>query len=266
VTDDPSVTLSYNPAQSVATITLNRPERRNALDFNSWERLDYQLAEASASAQCSVIVLTGAGGFFCSGGDLEVPPARGSKAFARAARVELAQSVIRRIERIPQIVIAAVDGGAQGLGWSLALACDLVVADESAIFAAPFCAVGAVPDGGLVIRLVPTLGRYRAMRIALGLERLTAMDAHGLGLVDAVATTGGSYARANDDARTLLKVSSNAVQLTKSLVRAVDRSAVESFFALELGVAALAQHHPDAAEGRASFLEHRTAQWAKGRG
>jgi 2-(1,2-epoxy-1,2-dihydrophenyl)acetyl-CoA isomerase len=262
VTDQPSVTLSYDEGERVATITLNRPGRRNALDFDSWEQLNDRLAQASASLRCEMIVITGAGGFFCSGGDLQVPPARGSKAFARAARVELAQGVIRRIAHMPQIAIAAVDGGAHGLGWSLALACDLVVADEAATFTAPFCAVGAVADGGLVARLVAVLGRNRAMRVALGLERLTATDAHTLGLVDALAPAGGSSARAADDAQALLKLSSNAVQLTKSLVRAVDRPAVESFLALELGVAALAQHHPDAAEGRAAFLERRPAEWA----
>lgn len=261
MTDDTSVSLSHGPTEHVATITLNRPGRRNALDFDTWECLDRRLAEASASAQCEVIILTGAGGYFCSGGDLDVPPARGSRAYARVARVELAQSVIGRIDRMPQIVIAAVDGGAQGLGWSLALACDLLIAEEAAMFAAPFCAVGAVPDGGLVFRLVAALGRHRAMRIAVGLERLSAIDAHQLGLVDAVATAGGSYDLACENARTLLKLSGNAVQLTKSLVRAVDRPDVESYFALELGVAALAQSHPDAAEGRSAFLERRAPRW-----
>jgi 2-(1,2-epoxy-1,2-dihydrophenyl)acetyl-CoA isomerase len=262
VNGHPSVGLGYDESDRVATITLNRPERRNALDFDSWEQLDDRLAHASASPQCEVIVITGAGGFFCSGGDLRVPPARGSKAFARVARVELAQSVIRRMEHMPQIAIAAVEGGAHGLGWSLALSCDLVVADEAATFAAPFCAVGAVPDGGLVARLVAAMGRHRAMRVALGLERLTATDAHMLGLVDALAPPGGASAHAEDDAHALLKLGSNAVQLTKSLVRAVNRPADESFFALELGIAALAQHHPDAAEGRAAFLEGRPAKWA----
>jgi enoyl-CoA hydratase/carnithine racemase len=99
------------------------------------------------------------------------------------------------------------------------------------------------------------------MRIAVGLERLSAIDAHQLGLVDAVATAGGSYDLACENARTLLKLSGNAVQLTKSLVRAVDRPDVESYVALELGVAALAQSHPDAAEGRSAFLERRAPRW-----
>src|SRR5260221_5519727 len=133
--------------QDVVILSLRRAAQRNSLIWDSWTQLGDALSRIEAERRAGCIVLAGSGGFFSSGGDLKSAPARGDGPLAPAARLEHAQRVLLRLRSIPIPVIAAVEGGAVGLGWSLALSCDLIVAARDAFFAAPFVARGVVPDG-----------------------------------------------------------------------------------------------------------------------
>jgi len=141
-------TLISERAGAVATITLNRPEARNALDFVMRRELAAVLDEIEADEAARVVILTGAGGHFCSGGDVKTMRARRHTAAEGRARVESLNRMVRRLVDFPRPTIAMVDGYAVGAGSNLALCCDLIVASDRAKFGELFWKIGLVPDGG----------------------------------------------------------------------------------------------------------------------
>ncbi len=234
----------------VALILLNRPAQRNSLRYESWTQLSGALSDA---ADARAIVIAGAEGFFSAGGDLKTGPAHGSGPLGPAGRVEHAQQVMAQLRAVQVPTLAAVEGAAVGLGWSLALSCDLVVAARDAFFSAPFVARAVVPDGGLAWRLTQQLGRHRAASLLLRGRRLSAPDAHGLGLVTDLAEPGTAVDDALAIAAELAPADSGAVELTKRLIASVEAAQLASFEPLELAIATVAQQRSAAAAGRAQF-------------
>ncbi|UXA19234.1 enoyl-CoA hydratase/isomerase family protein [Mycobacterium sp. SMC-4] len=234
----------------VALVLLNRPAQRNSLRYESWT----QLAEAlSQAANARAIVIAGAEGFFSAGGDLKSGPAHGAGPMGPAGRVEHAQNVMAQLRAIPVPTIAAVEGAAVGLGWSLALSCDLVVAARDAFFSAPFVARAVVPDGGLAWRLSEQLGRQRAASLLLRGSRLAAEDAHRMGLVTDLTEPGSAVDVAVVIAHEIAAADTGAVELTKRLLAAVESTQLASFQPLELAIATVAQQRSAADAGRAEF-------------
>ncbi|OBF24898.1 enoyl-CoA hydratase [Mycobacterium sp. ACS4331] len=234
----------------IALILLNRPAQRNSLRYESWTELSVALSSAEGARG---IVLAGNGGFFSAGGDLKTGPAHGDGPMGPAGRVEHAQAVMATLRQVPVPTIAAVEGAAVGLGWSLTLACDLVVAARDVFFSAPFVARAVVPDGGLAWRLTQQLGRHRASSLLLRGNRLPADEAFRLGLVTAVAEPGAAVDEALAVAHELAAADPGAVELTKRLISSVESAALASFHPLELAVATVAQQRSAAAQGRAEF-------------
>jgi enoyl-CoA hydratase/carnithine racemase len=234
-----------------ALIVLNRPEQRNALRYESWSELSAALTAASADA--NGIVIAGANGFFCAGGDLKTGPAHGTGPLGPAGRVEHAQRVMEQLKAVPVPTIAAVEGAAVGLGWSLALACDLVVAADDAFFSAPFVARAVVPDGGLAWRLTQQLGRHRASMLLLRGKRLTAAEAQRVGLVTEVVDPGSAIDHAVEIAHELAGADPGAVEMTKRLINSAEAAQLASFHPLELAIATVAQQRSAAAQARETF-------------
>lgn len=164
-------------------LTLGRPENLNALTPATADRLAEELEGATGRSDVRAVVLTGAGGAFCSGADLGGTDAHES---FDVTTLDRANRIIRAIAALPMPCLAAVNGVAAGVGVSLALACDLVVAKKSARFVLAFTAVGLMPDGGATATLAASVGRMRAMRTALLGEPLTAGEAFDAGLVSHV--------------------------------------------------------------------------------
>ena len=158
-----SVYLTKNNDGSV-TITLNNPEINNAMSFEQWELFTTILDSLERDDPPIAIILTGAGKFFCSGGNMRVAPARGKAALASVARLEMSQRVLHRLRTFPTPVIAAIEGGANGIGWSLALVCDVIITAETAVFSAPFIRFGLPPDGGSAWLMSRQIGQYRVRR------------------------------------------------------------------------------------------------------
>lgn len=234
----------------VALILLNRPTQRNSLRYESWTQLSHAL---TAAAGARGIVIAGNGGFFSAGGDLKTGPAHGDGPMGPAGRVEHAHRVMAQLREIAVPTVAAVEGAAVGLGWSLALSCDLVVAARDAFFSAPFVARAVVPDGGLAWRLTQQVGRHRASSLLLRGNRLPAHDAHALGLVTDLVDTGSAVDHAIGIAREIAAADAGAVELTKRLVASVETAQLASFQPFELAVATVAQQRSAAAAGRAPF-------------
>ncbi|MCX2931805.1 enoyl-CoA hydratase/isomerase family protein [Mycobacterium sp. CVI_P3] len=243
----------------ILVATLNRPSSRNSLILESWLALDAALDYVTAAGDVRCVVLTSVGAYFSSGGDLKTAPRVGNGAMAAIGRLEVAHGVITRLRSLPVPVFCAVEGGAVGLGWSLALACDLVVAARGARFSCPFVRRGVVPDGGASWFLSQRVGRIRAAALVLLGTELTAVEAHECGLISHLADDGASLAVAMELAGKLAESPSRAVELTKRLLHSAEDSDFVHFLALELATGVITQGRPEAAAARAAFAARSTA-------
>ncbi len=249
--------LLENLDAGVFTLTLNRPERRNALDEALITRLHRRLAAAGDDAAVRVVVLAGAGGAFSSGADLKeamTAPAEGDlieRAFNPA---------IRALRRMPKPVIAAVDGVATGYAASLALAADIRLASERARFSLIFARVGLTLDGGASWFLPRAVG-LRAYELAMTGDLIDAAEAHRLGLVNHVYPEGRFAAEVTAFARRLaagppLALAAIKATLNASLGPALDAVMEdERIFQRRLFASA------DVREGAMAFIEKRAARF-----
>jgi enoyl-CoA hydratase/carnithine racemase len=251
------------PEAGVAIITLNRPAARNSLNWHSWEQLALAIAELETDSDCRAVILTGAGGYFCAGGDIKSSPVRGKGLAAPAARLSTGHKVLLALVNLPQPVIAAVEGPAFGAGWSLALACDIVLASEQAEFSAAFVLRGLVPDAGATWFLQRALGRQRASRLLFTGQRLSAGEAKDYGLVSQTCATGQALDQALTLARSLAAGAPESLRLTKGLVRGAQDLSLERFLEMEWLSVTLDLTGPDAAEGRAAFAEKRQPDFSR---
>ncbi|HEY0716496.1 MAG TPA: enoyl-CoA hydratase/isomerase family protein [Streptosporangiaceae bacterium] len=186
---------------SIRVITLNRPEVRNALDIPLRAELISAIEAAMADARIRVLVLTGAGGAFCAGGDISIMS--GLSRGEAAERAELTQRVVRTLWAGTKPVVAAVEGPAFGAGLSLALACDRIVAAADAAFGAAFSRIGLAGDMGVLATLPARVGPARAKQFLMLAEQVKAPDALAMGLIDVVTDPGQAMAAAREDARKL---------------------------------------------------------------
>ena len=176
--------LDIRTEAGVLRLTMNRPDRLNALTAAMSDRVAAELEGAATRDDVRVVLVAGAGGAFCSGADLSGADAHQSFDITSLDR---ANRIIRAVTGLDKPVIAAVDGVAAGVGCSTALACDLVVASPRASFLLAFARIGLMPDGGATATVAASVGRARAMRMALLGEALDAQEAYDAGLVSHLA-------------------------------------------------------------------------------
>jgi 2-(1,2-epoxy-1,2-dihydrophenyl)acetyl-CoA isomerase len=250
-------TLLLDLADGVLTISLNQPDKLNALGLSQWDELAAAFARARDDTAVRAVVLTGAGRAFCAGTDitaLRQPRA----ASAQEARLAAINTVILALGELPKPTVAALNGVAAGIGASLALACDLIVAAEGASLVCSWAKIGFVPDGGASWRLVRLLGPWRAKELIMTARALTANQAYAWGLVNEVVPGAGALPRAQALAAEIAAHSPRALRLAKLLV---DGAAVRS---LEEQLTAEAQAQGQCAEtdehreAVAKFLENRS--------
>ncbi|MER5802234.1 enoyl-CoA hydratase/isomerase family protein [Streptomyces mirabilis] len=257
----------------VAWITLNRPEALNAITPDQRERLIQHLSHASCDPGVRAVVITATGRGFCAGADLRGgPPTGGPQAGERVAGERVAGDVARMIRLGAQRligavldcekpVIAAVNGTAAGLGAHLALACDLVLAADSAKFIEVFVRRGLVPDGGGAYLLPRLIGPQRAKELMFFGDALTAADAARLGLVNRVVPADDLEKTARDWAERLATGPTRALALTKQLVNASLDTDRTTAFAAEAAAQEINMTTADANEGVAAFTERRTPHY-----
>ena len=248
-------TILYQVTDGVAVITLNRPAVMNAL--SSGLRREMLAAVRLAEAQARVLVLTGAGRAFCSGQDL---------ADVDLATVDL-EAVLRdeyeplltALATCPLPVIAAVNGAAAGAGAGLALACDVVIAAESASFIQAFTRIGLVPDAGGSYWLPRQVGLARAMGAMLFAEKVTARQAADWGMIWEAVPDAGFAALWQGRARTLAAGPSLAYRGVKQALRASFDNDFAGQLALEARLQGDCGKSQDFREGVLAFLEKRPA-------
>lgn len=242
----------------VRVLTLTRPERRNALDLPDRRDLLAELQAADAEPTCRAVVLTGAGEVFSAGGDIRSMSADPDLA---RERLELVNAVARTMVTMGTPVVAAVEGGAFGLGLSLACASDLVVAGRSARFAASFAKLGLVADTGLFWTLPQRVGAARARALLLTARTVDCPEAERIGLVDEVVDDGAALEHAMALGERLAGFSVAATAALKGVLAQPD-SSLEGVLAAEAEVQVRLLGGDDFAEGRQAFLERRRARFA----
>jgi len=223
--------IAYDVTDGVATLRLDRPERRNAIDDAMRGEMIAALEEAASDPAVRAMVVTGTGTAFCAGGDV-----RGMRNRLAAPQEDVAFNGWRRQQRthravallhtMPKPTIAAVNGAAAGLGCDVALSCDFIMAAESAQFTMSFIARGLIPDGGGMYFLPRRVGLARAKELVFTGRRVGAAEALAMGMVERVVPDADLAASAQDWARALSAGSPAALALAKSVM---DRSLEMSF-------------------------------------
>lgn len=249
-------TLLLDEADGVLTLTLNRPDVLNALDLAQWSELADALARAGADPSIRALVLTGAGRAFCAGADIAGMRERRSAA-QQTERLALINHAVGLLAALPKPTIAALNGVAAGVGASLALACDLAIAAESASFTFSWIRLGLVPDGGASLLLTRLVGPRRAKDLILSARRVPASEAHEWGMVNEVAPEGQALARAQALARELSGFSPHALRLAKDLVDRSAESTLGEQFAAESAAQAQCVETDEFHTAVAAFLARR---------
>ncbi|MEV6568234.1 enoyl-CoA hydratase/isomerase family protein [Streptomyces kronopolitis] len=243
----------------VRRLTLNRPEVLNAVTWEQRERLIDRLADASADPDVRAVVLTATGKGFCAGADLRGAPATGERVAGDVARMirRGAQRLVTAVLDCEKPVLAAVNGTAAGLGAHLALACDLVLAAESARFIEVFVRRGLVPDGAGAYLLPRLIGPQRAKELLFFGDAVPAAEAQRLGLVNRVVPDVELAAVAREWAERLAAGPTRALALTKQLVNASLDGDRATALAAEATAQEINMTTADAREGVASFVARR---------
>jgi len=252
--------IQYETSEGVATLTLNRPDQMNALTTPMMEEMKAALRDAARDDAVRAVILTGAGRGFCSGADLteiQMNPDVPVTEFLRAGLNVLAAQ-LRGLEKP---VICALNGVAAGAGTSIALACDLRVASESAGFVfAAFVNIGLIPDGGLTYLLQRAVGTAKALELSLladGKNRFSAQEALTWGVVTKVVAPDQVMAEARALAVKLANMPTRAIALTKRAVyRASERDLADAAD-YEARVQGYMFKTEDFHEGVAAFLDKR---------
>lgn len=243
-------------------LTLSHPEHRNALDAVIYAAGIEALNVAESNPEVRSVVLTGAGTTFCAGGNLhQLRARRQGPLHEQAQSIEALHNWIETLRAYPKPVIAAVEGAAAGAGFSLALACDMVVAARDAVFVMAYTNIALSPDGGASWALVHALPRQLAAELLMAGERIGAERLHALGLVNRLADPGAALAAALDLAERLNSRAPNALASIKELMNDAPQRHLTAQLAAERDAFVKNLHHPNAGEGIAAFLDKRAPRY-----
>lgn len=252
-------------AGAVRTLSLNRPEVRNALSVELREALRAALDDAAADEGVRALVLTGEGSAFCAGLDLRelasVANAPTERSRDDARRLG---ELFYRIHTFPKPIVAAVHGAAIAGGAGLASACDVVIAGERAQFGYTEARIGFVA-ALVAVFLVRQVGDRKARELLLGAGIHDARKAYALGLVNEVVADGSALPRAQEVAAALARNAPSSLRLTKALLAALPGLDLEDGLRHAADVNALARSSDDLEEGVTAFLEKREPAWRVGR-
>jgi 2-(1,2-epoxy-1,2-dihydrophenyl)acetyl-CoA isomerase len=245
----------------LVTITLDRPDKKNAINADAWVELDRAFAEVAADPNDRALILTGAGGNFSAGADLTA----GGKGLGLTGRplqpivqeMRAVGEIVMRLHRLPKPTLAKVDGVAVGVALGLVLACDLVLASDRARFSEIFAKRGLALDGGNSWLLPRRIGLHRAKELTFFADVIDAKEAESIGLVNRVVPAGELDALAEEWGRRLAAGPTLALGLSKRLLDASANVTFEQALEDEARCQHITYTSQDMREGIKAFVERR---------
>jgi enoyl-CoA hydratase len=256
----PYTNITVEREDRICVITINRPDKLNALNHDTLAEIREGVREAEASPDVDVIIFTGAGEkAFVAGADIKELHEQDAVSGHRFSL--FGQEVFNAVEQCSKPVIAAVNGFALGGGCELALACHIRIAAENARFGQPEVSLGTIPGYGGTQRLARIIGLGRAYEYVLTGNMIKADEAYRIGLANVVAPAGEALAKARDMAATIAGKGQVAVRLALRAVRAVPETGLQEGLATEAALFGLSCGSDDFREGTAAFLEKRAPEF-----
>lgn len=253
-----SASLKSHSHGQTMVLTISNPEHRNALGPEIYAAGVEALNVAESNTEVRSVVITGEGSHFCAGGNLQrLLSNRQQAPEVQAQSIESLHNWIETIRAFPKPVIAAVEGACAGAGFSLALACDLLVAAQDSVFVMAYSNVGLSCDGGATWSLARALPRATAMQLLLCGDRVDAERLQALGVVNQVCATGEAMNSALALAEKLNTRAPNAMASLKELVNEAQTAPLHTQLAAERDHFVRNLHHANGGEGIAAFLEKR---------
>ncbi len=244
------------PEQGIGRLTLNRPDQYNALNRALTEEASEVLTDFAANDELQVMILTGSGESFSAGGDLAWLLEADDDQKKRDI-VHRAGELISTLDGMEKPLLAAVNGVAAGAGTALALACDMIIASESARFAPNFVNIGAVPDSGASWYLPRAVGYHKAAELMLTGRLIKAEEALGMGIFNRVVPAAALEKETLDLARRISNGPREAIRSIKKMLKMSRFNSLDSQLDIEADLQVMAWSHPEFAEGVKAFLERR---------
>ena len=249
---------------AVLVLSNNNQAARNALSPEYYHAVMEALRAAGTDASVAAVILTGEGGHFCAGGDLNQLATRREMPLAeRRLRLEDLNHLMRAIRDCPKPVIAAVEGAAAGAGLSLAMACDMLVAACNAVFSVAYVKVGITPDGGATAFLAEFVSRQVLTELCLTGERISGERLHALGPVNRLAEPGEALTQALALAAQVAAGPDLAMGRIKALCCSAYAQPLDAQLELEAQLMVQSQATEESREGIGAFLEKRPADFAR---
>jgi len=254
-------TILYEVSDGIATLTLNRPAQKNALDLVMRNEIAQVVGDIRSDRGIQALIIAGAGGAFCAGGDIQTMS--GQEQTAEEARSRM-QDLHRWLEQLLDLdcpVIAAVDGVAYGAGFGLALTADFILASPRARFCLPFLRLGLMPDCGILYTLPRIVGMQRARELIFSTRELGADEARQMGIVYEIQPEEQLAGRAREIALAFTHASPTAIGLTKRALNASLNCELGTLLDMEAsgqGIARATEYHRKAA---ARFITKQAAEF-----
>ncbi len=244
----------------VAVVTLNRPEKHNAMSIEMKDAIVRTIRDLDADPKTRVLILTGAGDkAFVAGADIAEFQDR---TLVEQQRMYREGTVYDEVDRVAKPIIARIDGYCFGGGLELAMACDIRIASERSLFSQAEVNIGIIPGGGGSQRLPRLVGLGTALKLTLTGERIDADEAFRIGLVDEVVAHPLLDKRVHEIADRIASRSAVAVRLAKAAVKASTRLPLDQGLRYEQNLFTLALTSADKEEGVRAFLEKRSPRWS----
>ncbi len=254
-------TMDFVKHDEIAVLTLNRPEKLNAISPAMWWELARAMEEVQSDDEIRVLVLTGAGRGFCAGADVAETLALAMSGQAPPRTKEQLKEPVGiaglRLAKLKKPTVAAVNGVAAGMGFSLALACDIRIASENARFTNSFVRMGLIPDNGMTYFLSRLVGLAKALELMYTCETISASEAERIGLVNRVVPADDLMKTTIDLAKRIAGAAPIAVEMTKQTAISALNCDLEQLIAIETYAQKVCLETEDFKEGVAAFMEKR---------
>jgi 2-(1,2-epoxy-1,2-dihydrophenyl)acetyl-CoA isomerase len=253
----------YEVAEGVATITLNRPDALNATNDALYRELSARVREAGDDPAVGCLVLTGAGRGFCAGADVKAMNPDMQPLDRRKRHRWILRDVLVPLLAVEKPVIAAVNGPAVGAGFNLALAADIIIAADTAVFSQIFTRLALVPDLGGMYLLTRVVGLNKAKEMCFTARKIDAQEAREMGFVNRVVPAGELQAQARALALQIAAGPATSLAMIKALLNKSSTSTLDQMLEYESFAQTIAYITPEHREGVAAFREKRAPNFRK---